>query len=181
MPSEILVATLIVCGHALGLVAEFRLHEKNLAVLEEHGGQLRSITLMKALYVVWALLVPGIVAVGLFSHSAPSKLWQAVGVGLVGISQLFRRWAIHSLGAYWTMGIVELHGLRPLNTGPYRIFKNPEYSSRLVELVGVGLATSAWGSTGVGAAVFAVLLLKARAQEEALLYGTNLAPKASIE
>ena len=184
MPSEILVATLIVAGHALGMVAEYRLHARNLAVLEEHGGKAQAPELMSALYAVWALAVPLAVAAGLLSHAAPERLWQAVGIGIVGMSQLFRRWAIHSLGVYWTMGIVALRGLRPLNAGPYRLLKNPEYISRFTELCGVALATGAFGLSGLGLAVATALMLKAGATEGTLLYGAggaNLAPDAKVE
>lgn len=181
MPSENLVATLIVCGHVLGLLLERRLHGKNLAILAAHGGVERSQRLMSALYSFWAIAVPLVVVASLIFPTRPQPLWQATGIGVVAFSQLFRRWAIHALGPYWTMGIVELRGLRPLNAGPYRLFKNPEYISRFTELVGVALATGAYSASGLCLAVASALMLKARAAEDQVLYGGHLAPEPLIE
>jgi methyltransferase len=169
MPTALLVATIILFSHALGLAAEVRLHRRNLAILEEHGGRPRARRLMRALYVTWALAVPFAVAAAFLTDAHTDRVWVAAGLAVIGISQLFRRWAIQSLGPYWTMAIVELPGMRPLNAGPYRLIKNPEYISRFTELVGIALATGAFAPTGLVLVAATILMIKAHRLEEAVL------------
>lgn len=165
-----LVAGLLIFGHCLGLAAEWRVHRRNWGILQEHGAAARRQRLMSLFYGLTLVSVPLLVAYGIYDDARPGPTELMLGLGLIALSQALRRWAIASLGAYWTMHLVEVEGLRPLNVGPYRWLKSPEYISRVSELIGVTLATASYFPGVILLYALSALALRARSSEDALLY-----------
>jgi methyltransferase len=46
----------------------------------------------------------------------------------------FKFWALSSLGKYWNTKIYRVPGVYPVNKGPYKIFKHPNYMEVILEI-----------------------------------------------
>lgn len=87
--------------------------------------------LIVALHVFWPL------ALWLFGHDRPvDRFWLAAFVLL----QAVRIWIIASLGRRWTTRVIVLPGVKPVETGPYRWLRHPNYLVVVLELAVVPLA-----------------------------------------
>ncbi|MCB0166107.1 MAG: hypothetical protein KDI79_17870 [Anaerolineae bacterium] len=96
--------------------------------------------------------------------------WWPVWFGLFAAVQGLRYWAITSLGRYWNTRILIVPGGRRVRTGPYRLFRHPNYLAVAVELAAVPLIFGAWRTAVVASLLNAALLLGLRipAEEAAL-------------
>jgi methyltransferase len=65
-------------------------------------------------------------------------------IGLFGLLQLVRLWAILSLGDYWTTRLFVLSE-PPVRHGPYRFLAHPDYMVTTAEIALLPLAFGAWG------------------------------------
>lgn len=90
-------------------------------------------------------------------------------LGVVGVAQGLRYWAIATLGWRWNTRIIVLPEAEPITTGPYRYVKHPNYLAVVLELLALPLVHGAWLTAivfSVGNA--AILFIRIRAEEAAL-------------
>ncbi len=103
--------------------------------------------------------------------AAPRRLVPLAGIALMLGGEVFRLYAIRSLGRYFTF-VVALHpGQRVVESGPYRLIRHPSYTGSLVTLFGMCLAMANWlsllGMIPVGLGYW----YRIRVEERALVEG----------
>jgi protein-S-isoprenylcysteine O-methyltransferase Ste14 len=77
--------------------------------------------------------------------------------------------AVRTLGKQWSLTARVMEGHALIQTGPYRLVRNPIYSGMLGMLLATGLAFSRWWCIAAGAVVFLLGTLIRVASEERLL------------
>lgn len=163
-PSEwILVA---VCA-AIGLqrLAELRLAKRNEAWAREQGAKefgAKHYPLFFVLHTGWLIAFPieAIVrGVGLGPY------WWAFLAVFVS-AQGLRYWAIGTLGKRWNTRILILPDAAPIEAGPYRLVRHPNYVAVIAELVAVPLMFGATITALVVSVLNAILLFGIRIPAE---------------
>ena len=164
---------------ALQRLLELRLSRRHEAIIRARGGreyaawQLR---LMTALHAGWfvAMLVE---VWGLRRPFIPSLSLLALGTFVMG--QSLRYAAILSLGWRWTVKVMTVPGVAPVQQGIYRYLRRPNYMGVILEILAVPLLHSAY-VTAVSFSLANMLLLTARmrTEERALLVAVSGAPAA---
>src|ERR671934_1998177 len=91
--------------------------------------------------------------------------WLAVLAGATAL----RAWSIRSLGAAWNVHAVVPRDVRPVESGPYRYIRHPNYLAVIIEFAALPMAAGAWMSALVLSAVNAVALFDRIREEERLL------------
>jgi methyltransferase len=96
--------------------------------------------------------------------------WGAAAIGAVvfAVAKGLKYWAIASLGRRWTFRVLVPPASTPVETGPYRFLRHPNYVGVMGELIGFALLA---GSTlaglvsvlGFGALIFARIRVEERA------------------
>ena len=134
-------------------VAELVVSTRNAAWSRERGGietGLGHFPFMVVLHI--ALLVGALVEASIRRPEVPSLLaWSMLA--LVIASQVLRWWCITTLGRRWNTRVIVVPGLPPVTSGPYRLFRHPNYVAVVVEGVVLPLVHAAW----ITAVVFTVL------------------------
>jgi protein-S-isoprenylcysteine O-methyltransferase Ste14 len=70
----------------------------------------------------------------------------AVGLALIVLGSLLRRYCFRTLGQYFT-GDVRARADQPvIRTGPYRLVRHPSYTAGMMMFIGIGLALGSWFS-----------------------------------
>ncbi|AKF83843.1 isoprenylcysteine carboxyl methyltransferase [Myxococcus fulvus 124B02] len=113
-------------------------------------------------------LVACVAEVFLLHRPFPGVLgWMALGGALV--AQGLRYWAISTLGSRWNSRIIVVPDLPPVEGGPYRFLRHPNYVAVVLELACVPLIHGAWW-TAVCFSVgnLGLLFVRIRAEEAAL-------------
>lgn len=90
-------------------------------------------------------------------------------------SQVLRWWCVASLGPYWNTRVLVIPGGSPVQTGPYRRLRHPNYMAVAVEGVALPLVHTAWlTALGFSLANAGVLAVRLRVEDAALArtYGT---------
>lgn len=152
---------------ALGVqrLFELRLSRRNEAKLLRAGGRehaARHFQLMTIVHGSWfgAMLLEVFLLEARFEPSLA-----ALGLLLAGAGQCLRYAAIRSLGWRWSVRIITVPGLRPVQHGIYRYLRHPNYLGVILELAGVPLIHGAY-RTALAWTVFNALLLAHRIREE---------------
>ena len=87
-------------------------------------------------------------AAGWFTEGAaiggPRWVVFAVGMVLVVAGIGLRRWAITTLGQYFTHDVRIADDQPVVDRGPYGVVRHPAYASSVVSLIGIGLALGNW-------------------------------------
>jgi methyltransferase len=91
--------------------------------------------------------------------------WVAVLAGATAL----RAWSIRSLGGSWNMRAVVPRDLRPIESGPYRFIRHPNYLAVVLEFAAIPLIAGARVSAVVLSALNAVVLYDRIRGEEKLL------------
>ena len=103
--------------------------------------------------------------------AAPRRLVPLAGIALMVGGEVFRLYAIRSLGRYFTF-VVALHpGQRVVESGPYRLIRHPSYTGSLVTLFGMCLAMANWLSLLGMIPVALGYWYRIRVEERALVEG----------
>ncbi len=93
-----------------------------------------------------------------------------VGVLLIILGSLIRRWCFRTLGEYFTGDIQTRPGQPVIRTGPYDLVRHPSYTAGMLMYVGIGIALSSWLSLAVltlaGVSTYA---FRVRAEERLLI------------
>ncbi len=80
-----------------------------------------------------------------FPRSVQLSLF-AVGVALIFLGSLLRRYCWRTLGQYFT-GDVRARPDQPvIRAGPYRLVRHPSYTAGMMMFIGIGLALGSWFS-----------------------------------
>ena len=134
-------------------IAELVVSTRNAAWSRERGGietGLGHFPFMVVLHI--GLLVGALVEAWVRRPDVPPLLaWSMLA--LVIASQALRWWCIATLGHRWNARVIVVPGMPPVTSGPYRIFRHPNYVAVVVEGVALPLVHAAW----ITAVVFTVL------------------------
>lgn len=134
------------------------LHMTHSRILLAAGAREQVPVLMRLYYFLSVILLP--VALTEQILWAPRPVLPqtiVVGLALAGAALALRFWAIRSLGVHWSMRCLAIPGARAVNYGPYKYINHPEYLSRVLEAIGIGLAFSAWWTISAYLVVAALL------------------------
>jgi protein-S-isoprenylcysteine O-methyltransferase Ste14 len=98
---------------------------------------------------MWVALMLGFflsfVKAGSFPRGAQLPVF-VIGVALMILGSLLRRWCFRTLGQYFT-GDVKARADQPvIRTGPYRFVRHPSYTAGIMMFTGIGLALGSWFS-----------------------------------
>lgn len=108
------------------------------------GGSLR--VMLAAMWIGLFFAYPlAFVRAWMFPARAQLPLF-AVGVSLILLGSLLRRYCFSTLGKYFT-GDVRARADQPvINTGPYTLIRHPSYTAGMMMFIGIGLALGSWAS-----------------------------------
>lgn len=76
----------------------------------------------------------------------PPSLGFALGLALMWTGIVLRFWSVHILGRFFRTSVFVQEDHRLVDTGPYRLLRNPSYTGLLITLIGLGIATGNWVS-----------------------------------
>jgi protein-S-isoprenylcysteine O-methyltransferase Ste14 len=98
------------------------------------------------------------------------RLSMIIGIGLLILGSVFRRYCIHVLGKYFTAQVSVKTDQPVIEAGPYHLIRHPGYTAGFIVYFGIGLALGNWLSL----IVFLIEILvvyppRIRAEEKALL------------
>lgn len=99
-----------------------------------------------------------------FLNRGLSTLWSILLIVFL-VAQLFRIWAITSLGRFWNTKIIVLRNATVIRKGPYRFIKHPNYFVVAIELAVVPLLFNAY-FTAVLFTFLNIIMLMIRIPEE---------------
>jgi protein-S-isoprenylcysteine O-methyltransferase Ste14 len=128
-------------------------------------------------YVVVFTAVLGIGAAFALAHSVQSAginvaRWPIfiIGLAIVILAMALRRWAVLTLGQFFTVQVQVRSGQTVVDTGPYRWVRHPSYTAITMSFVGIGVALENWLSLLVLIVVPTIgLVVRIRVEERALL------------
>lgn len=84
-------------------------------------------------------------------------------------AQALRYWAVSSLGDRWNARVIVVPGEPPVEKGPYRFLRHPNYLAVVLEMIAVPLVYGCWMTALVfSVANAAMLRVRIRVEEEAL-------------
>ena len=69
-----------------------------------------------------------------------------IGVALLILGSLLRRWCFRALGQYFTGDVKASVDQPVIRTGPYRYVRHPSYTAGIMMFTGIGLALGNWFS-----------------------------------
>jgi protein-S-isoprenylcysteine O-methyltransferase Ste14 len=69
-----------------------------------------------------------------------------IGVALIILGSLLRRWCFRTLGQYFTGDVKASVDQPVIRTGPYRFVRHPSYTAGILMFTGIGLALGSWFS-----------------------------------
>jgi methyltransferase len=95
--------------------------------------------------------------------------WFVIGATLFLTAKALKWWAITALGPCWTFRVIVVPGTLPVETGPYRFVRHPNYMAVIGEIVGVAAMTGARVFGPLALMVFAALMLRRIAVENRAL------------
>lgn len=166
MPTRLLF-TAIVIAVIIQRLLELRISQRHLTTLLAQGGQVQSDNLLpwvKRLQVSWWLAM--LAEVWWIGRPWLPGL-AALAILLVVAGQLLRYASMQALGNRWTLPIVTVPNQPAIATGIYRYFRHPNWLGVSLEIVGLPLVHSAYG-TALGFAIANAFLLRQRIQTEEL-------------
>jgi methyltransferase len=167
--TSLLAFTVLILLVGLERIAELVVSTRNAAWSKERGGVESGLGHYPAMVVLHTgLLVGALAEAWLRRPDVPSLLaWSMLA--LVLASQALRWWCITTLGKRWNTRIIIVPGLAPVRSGPYRLFRHPNYVAVVVEGVALPLVHAAWITAVVFTVLNAALLtVRIRAEDAAL-------------
>jgi methyltransferase len=98
-----------------------------------------------------------------------AEQWFIIGAATFLAAKTLKWWAITTLGRCWTFRVIVVPGTVPVQTGPYRFVRHPNYVAVIGEIVGAALMTGARVSGPIALLVFGALMLRRIAVENRAL------------
>jgi protein-S-isoprenylcysteine O-methyltransferase Ste14 len=124
------------------------------------GGQGVAILLAFPLAFVRAFAFPSRLQLPLF----------AVGISLILLGSLLRRYCWRTLGEYFTGDVRARQDQPVIRSGPYKLVRHPSYTAGTMMIAGLGLALGSWVSAAlVTTAAVALYGYRVKVEERALL------------
>ena len=74
----------------------------------------------------------------------PRRVLTLAGIALMVVGELFRLYAIQTLGQYFTFVVALQPGQHVVERGPYRLIRHPAYTGSLVTVFGICVALANW-------------------------------------
>ena len=94
----------------------------------------------------------------------------AVGISVLLLGSLLRRYCFRTLGEYFTGDVRARHDQPVIRSGPYRLIRHPSYTAAMMMFIGIGLALGSWFSTALlTVATILAYGYRVRVEERALL------------
>ncbi|KRF37236.1 isoprenylcysteine carboxyl methyltransferase family protein [Nocardioides sp. Soil805] len=167
--TSLLAFTVLVALVGLERIAELVVSTRNAAWSMERGGVESGRGHYPFMVVLHTgLLVGALAEAWLRRPDVPSALAWSMLL-LVLASQALRWWCITTLGRRWNTRVIVVPGLAPVRSGPYRLFRHPNYVAVVVEGVALPLVHAAWITALVFTVLNAALLtVRIRAEDAAL-------------
>jgi methyltransferase len=145
--------TFLVLLVAVQRLAELRLSSRNARRLLARGGVEAGrghMPLLVALHVGFLTACP----LEVWGLDRPLRWWLAAPALVVLIlAQVLRIRAIRALGERWSVRVIVVPGAAPVESGPYRHIRHPNYLAVILEIASIPLIHGAW----IAAAVFSAL------------------------
>jgi methyltransferase len=168
LDTRVLYTGLVLLVAAARLV-ELRIAKRNLRSLIARGG----VEVAPGHY-PWMVLLHTA-----FLFAAPLEVWllgrpfipvlAAAMLLVLVLAAALRWWVITTLAGRWTTRIVCLPGVPPVDGGPYRFLRHPNYLAVIAEIAALPLVHTAWLTAAVFSLLNAWLLrVRIRAEEEGL-------------
>ena len=167
--TTLIAFTVLVALVGVERLAELVVSKRNAAWSLERGGVETGFGHYPFMVVLHsALLIGALTEAWVRRPDVPSALaWSMLG--LVVASQALRWWCITTLGRRWNTRVIVVPGMAPVDSGPYRLFKHPNYVAVVVEGVALPLVHAAWITAVVFTVLNAALLtVRIRAEDAAL-------------
>jgi methyltransferase len=134
MSSTLQVWILITLGFLLTRIGELRMHRLNYDFLKAMGAEELIPSTMRHYYHLIFYMIPvGMLEYALSDRAALAPTMTLLLVVLIASSTLFRVYTIRSLGRIWSMRCMGFKGIYKVQQGPFKLFQNPEYVTRLIE------------------------------------------------
>lgn len=94
----------------------------------------------------------------------------AVGIVLILLGSLLRRYCWRTLGEYFTGEVNAQPDQRVISSGPYRLVRHPSYTAGILMFTGVGLSLGSWVSLALlTISTIATYSYRVRVEERAML------------
>jgi len=105
-----------------------------------------------------------------YGFQRPLLPWLALPMLLLLVgSMALRYWVVATLGERWSTRVIVLPGAAPVERGPFRYLRHPNYLAVIVEMAALPLIHSAWITAIVFSAANAAILRTRIATEDAAL------------
>ncbi|WYP27443.1 isoprenylcysteine carboxyl methyltransferase family protein [Alkalihalobacillus sp. FSL W8-0930] len=96
-------------------------------------------------------------------------MWSILPLALFVLAQTIRIWALATLGRSWNTKIIVLPGAEPVNRGPYKWIRHPNYVVVVLEILFLPLVFQAYVTAIVFSLLNVVMLsVRIKAEEDAL-------------
>lgn len=158
---------LTICALAVERLAELALARRNERRLRAQGAFEADASHYK-----WIVLLHVGFLVSLFCEAWFSGHADTVDLGALAgatLAQWLRFWSLGALGGRWNVRILILPGAAPIQKGPYRFIRHPNYLAVTAEFIFIPCIFHAWLTAIVFSALnYAALRRRIRAEEEAL-------------
>lgn len=124
---------------------ELSVAKRNVRWIKEQGGVEYGQKHYPWLVLIHILFFVAMLAEGLLWENHPGP-WRWIPLVLFFAVQGLRIWVIRSLGGFWNTRIFVIPGAKPLNKGPYRYLRHPNYVVVILEFVLLPLFMGAYVS-----------------------------------
>jgi methyltransferase len=165
VPTSIVIPIAVFSIVAAFMIIEARRAATNERVQRSRGG----VEPAHDVYALMQIAYPGIFVAmlveGALRGMTAAGGWFIAGLAVFAAAKFLKWWAIATLGPFWTFRVIVVPGSSPVDTGPYRMLRHPNYVAVVGEIVGVAMMTRASVSGPIALVVFGALLLRRIAVE----------------
>jgi methyltransferase len=84
-----------------------------------------------------------------------------------------RWWVIRTLGAHWSVQVMDSTRLGVVTTGPFRYVRHPNYGAVFAEMLALPLIHTAWMTATAGAVAHIAVLAQRLSTEERVLFADS--------
>jgi protein-S-isoprenylcysteine O-methyltransferase Ste14 len=145
-----------------------RKHPKGNNVIVRDGGSHNFFRIGLSAAIIAAALLAHFHPQGTLPYHRPYLFVLGIALAFAGLA--LRRWAIHTLGRFFTVDVATFADQRVIDAPPYRRIRHPAYSGSILSLLGTTLMLGQWlGLLLVALAIVVTFSYRVRLEERALL------------